>query len=86
MTTGTCGTCLFRHYVWRLGDEYTHCPSYGQTSTAKRQNDFILCRKSPPVVIGDYQNGIDTAWPTVSSTDWCGEYVSRDGKIMEQQP
>lgn len=70
----TCETCRYGHFVWRKGDEYTQAIEYSAPSQQKRSHDFVQCRMKPPTVVGDYQNGIDSIWPSVQPTDWCGEH------------
>lgn len=69
-----CEQCRFCHTVWRAGDPVSSVnPEKGTAFHGNREEDFMLCRKSPPVVI-HINNCVNSAWPLVHPDDWCGEF------------
>lgn len=45
--------------------------------------DIGECRRSPPVVHVSDVSGNDTAFPAVTSDEWCGEWKPRESQDTE---
>ena len=65
----TCATCRYRSPGPYLN------PDRG---SAEFHDIMYACKRRAPVATGGMHCPTMTIWPTVSSSDWCGEYQQKD--------